>query len=405
MPSLANNASWARGVFVLLIFAFAGLAIGAGGLGLAPLAALGGVGWAVFTLFERRAPRPNAALIAAVAFAAWAGLSFLWSAYDNAEYLLRFATGAPLYVGFFLLCKDLEGPARRLAQGGVLLCVVFSAVFLGLEAAFGGMVTASHREEVDMGQVWRNLGHGLSAWAVIAPSVVVMLLVAKRPLHAATATGLAAAGFAGAIVFGLTSNLAGLIAALGVGLIALFGARTTVAGLGLFAALGVLVAPAIGLCAEYVPAGVRNALPNSWDLRLEAWRASSEMIKHKPLFGWGFDASRATAGEIFHRGETTSVIPLHPHNLGLHAWLELGLVGALLLAAVLVLGSRAIAYAPNLTRRQGVSAAAAGGSYIAMAQISYGMWQEWWLAAIAFAAAAAALAGPSAAERAAGRSA
>jgi O-antigen ligase len=71
-------------------------------------------------------------------------------------------------------------------------------------------------------------------------------------------------------------------------------------------------------------------------------------------------------------------LPLHPHNVPLQAWLELGAPGAILLALVIArlwLGLPARPW-PRLY------AAAVAGSLaaaLAVALGSYGMWQEWWL--------------------------
>ena len=72
-------------------------------------------------------------------------------------------------------------------------------------------------------------------------------------------------------------------------------------------------------------------------------------------------------------------MPLHPHNSALQVWLELGLPGAALFAAFIILLWRAVANAswPPLFK------AAAGGSLLMTFVASfgtYGIWQEWWIA-------------------------
>ena len=97
---------------------------------------------------------------------------------------------------------------------------------------------------------------------------------------------------------------------------------------------------------------------------------------------------RLTLGENFE----FQAIPLHPHSFSMHVWLETGLVGACL-AALAILAAGIIA-----SRTLGHSKAAAAAAVAAMAtvgtiwNVSYGAWQEWWIAAAFTAAAAAALA-------------
>ncbi len=161
-------------------------------------------------------------------------------------------------------------------------------------------------------------------------------------------------------------------------------------------AASILLAPGYGLVARVVPQSVRAPLPDSWALRLEAWSYAAGRIGERPLVGWGFDASRTMTETITFDGADVPAMPLHPHNAGLHLWLETGLVGAALAAALVLAIARAVARAPGLTREQAVAACASAAAYAAMAQASYGVWQEWWVATIAWAAAASALTGPGA---------
>jgi O-antigen ligase len=71
-------------------------------------------------------------------------------------------------------------------------------------------------------------------------------------------------------------------------------------------------------------------------------------------------------------------VPLHPHYLGLQLWLELGAIGAVLAATATMLG--AFALSRSLTRAQTACAAGFVGSYVVFAHISFGAWQEWWIA-------------------------
>jgi O-antigen ligase len=112
------------------------------------------------------------------------------------------------------------------------------------------------------------------------------------------------------------------------------------------------------------------------------WSYAVERIAERPLAGWGLDASRAFSPHI----------QLHPHNGALQVWLELGLPGAVLLALV---------WAQNYRRlgREGrrlVAPATAGSAavYLFFGLVSFGVWQEWWLALGALVAVIAALAEP-----------
>jgi O-antigen ligase len=112
--------------------------------------------------------------------------------------------------------------------------------------------------------------------------------------------------------------------------------------------------------------------------RLQIWSFTGAHIAEQPLLGWGLDSSRAIPGGSSLTPQGVPWLPLHPHNMALQIWLELGLPGALLFAlfvAHLWLGLAT----PRWPR---LFAAAAGGSLAAVLTIglgSYGMWQEWWI--------------------------
>lgn len=137
---------------------------------------------------------------------------------------------------------------------------------------------------------------------------------------------------------------------------------------------------------------VRQFLPASWDARLDIWEFAAQKILQKPFLGWGFDSSR-------HFGKP---IPLHPHNMSIQVGLELGYIGLFLLAAVWVLlilrigrgaqGAPAEAFfelrelskaEASLQTDPRPYALATLSAVFVIAQLSFGIWQEWWLALMA----------------------
>lgn len=111
-------------------------------------------------------------------------------------------------------------------------------------------------------------------------------------------------------------------------------------------------------------------VPASWDHRLNIWAFAANQVLHHALRGWGIDASR-TFGDA---------IPLHTHNAAMQLWLELGAVGAALAAAFFAWVLYRIVGWTEQNRRDGAMAAAAAVSYLVIGGLSFGVWQEWWLA-------------------------
>ncbi|MCK6454718.1 MAG: O-antigen ligase family protein, partial [Alphaproteobacteria bacterium] len=150
-------------------------------------------------------------------------------------------------------------------------------------------------------------------------------------------------------------------------------------------------------------------LPSSWSHRLVIWQFAAERIAERPLFGWGLDASRRMPGgrEVLPwrmdadpnnpEGWMSTVqrMPLHPHSLSLQVWLELGLAGAAILAALLYLLVTRAARAGGAIPAQAANVALVFAA-MAVSNISYGAWQSWWLSTLWLIAAVAVLLTPSA---------
>jgi hypothetical protein len=113
--------------------------------------------------------------------------------------------------------------------------------------------------------------------------------------------------------------------------------------------------------------------------RLEIWSFVGSRIAEKPLLGWGLDSSRAIPGGNEQTPELRPWLPLHPHNAALQMWLELGIVGAALLAIFLARVWLALG-SVRWPRLYNSAAAGATAATLMVALGSYGIWQEWLLA-------------------------
>ena len=117
--------------------------------------------------------------------------------------------------------------------------------------------------------------------------------------------------------------------------------------------------------------------------RLHIWHFSAERIAEKPIAGWGLDTSRIIPGgevEVIHKGAR---MQLHPHNAALQIWLELGIPGALGLTAIVLIALLSARYLPREAKAASFATTAAA---LAIASLSFGIWQHWWLATLALAA-------------------
>ena len=136
---------------------------------------------------------------------------------------------------------------------------------------------------------------------------------------------------------------------------------------------------AAGLAAWLADAMSLHILPLPWQERIHIVAFTLDRVAEQPLFGWGFDASRTISAGIVGPFHGNPALPLHPHSLWLQIWLELGLVGvvlALALVGVIVDRISASRSGPMVV----ATAVATVVSYLVVGNISFGAWQNWWLA-------------------------
>ncbi|MFC7473644.1 O-antigen ligase family protein [Dankookia sp. GCM10030260] len=321
-------------------------------------------GWAAVTALW--APEPLRALGTAVQVGGFVALGAAaaraMAAEDEAakHRLVLVATGG-LVAGLALAALDaLTGHAIRAAVRGLKEVPVTLA--FGLKPAASAM------------GLWLPLvaASGLSRWLrslVLAAGAAVLVLLPGEAAKLAVVAG----GLAGAATW----------------LAPRWAPRLLGAGL----ALAILAMPVVlgPVLAQGVPA---DRIAPSAAHRLLIWDFVIDRIAERPIAGWGMEASREIPGHRdpptlealrrFHLTDpgaalwlpTAKLLPLHPHNGALQLWLELGLPGALLGAALALLLGAAAARSPRPAVATAVLAAAS-----VTAMLSFGAWQEWWVGA------------------------
>jgi O-antigen ligase len=337
-------------------------------------------------------PWPRGTLAwAALGLAALVTISALWAPEPGRVLNLGLRLLAFMALGAMAARVLAETPPERLAPlpwvlaGGVLaggLAALYDdATGNALRAAVRGLQEAHAR-------LFFGLKPAVSVIAVLLP-----LVVFCPRLPRALRLGIAALGLAVAWALPAESARIALMAGLLLGLAAQATGPWLARALGAGLAAGVLLAPAImaGLLAV-MPSLER--LPPSAAHRVLTWEFVVQRIAEKPLLGWGAEASRVMPGgaDTFEADTLTrfgltseasrawfarreaSRLPLHPHNIPLHIWLELGAVGALAGAVLAWAMGAAVASARPLPGATG-----AFGAAIIVGLLSYGAWQEWWI--------------------------
>jgi O-antigen ligase len=115
---------------------------------------------------------------------------------------------------------------------------------------------------------------------------------------------------------------------------------------------------------------------------VEGWAYVTSRIFERPLFGHGFDAVRTFDATQEIRGYDMSLVSLHPHNAGLHIWVETGVVGVGLAVFALILLAREMLAWVGDSRARAIATAGFVIAATVISSVSYGVWQEWWWASL-----------------------
>ena len=350
-------------------------------LGFAPLAALGGL-LTIRGIRVEDEQRPVA--LAILVLVTWALASVLWSPFkpDSIESATaaKLIAQAILYWALFRAGAAASAEARTMALRVLAWGMGGLGLILALEAATGAGIYQALRaaigDPIRPDLAVRNVAQGGFVLAVLTPAAA---LASKRTGCGVWPIVLMAGGIAGASL-----SLAADAPILALVVSVLFGLavyRWPVAAprvLGGMVATLFLAAPGVVWLTRKLGwfQELEASVSLSWSQRMGYWRHATDWIGDHPLRGWGLDASREFAPGII----------LHPHNGALQIWLELGLIGAV---SVAVFWGVLFANLSRPERDPGRAVAAAtAGAYLVFSAVSFGVWQEWWLALGAVAAAA-----------------
>jgi O-antigen ligase len=360
-------------------------------LALVPMAITLALGW-------RAGWRPNLpqspVLLLGLLLMAWGAVTSLWAPEPGRGAMLALTMAAMML---------LAHGAAAAAQGPRLLPWIGFGLVLGLAAAFADWQSGNALRAAVRGlkEVPEALMFGLKPAASLMALLLPIGFALPWPWFARAVLLLAG----GAVLISLPGETARLatIAGLGAALFSLAAPRLGPRLVGAVVALAVLVMP---LLVGFIPKIPSANLPPSAVHRLVIWDFAATRIAEKPLAGWGMEASRALPGGRARPDAATldrlnitnpaqreflalahvEVMPLHPHNGALQLWLELGGIGALIGAAlILLLGFAASrSAAPAVGAGMLASAAVTG-------MLSFGLWQAWWVASLLLAMVALAL--------------
>jgi len=349
--------------------------------GFAALVAILGVG---ALAFQGRTAPANLGVAILLCLVAWAAISMTWSPaspahpnfrdYREIEPLtgVKLVFELALYGAFVFGMQSItpQTAARASLFLSAALAVLVAAVtveFFDGAAVYQAIKAAVH-EKMRPDFATRNVARGCYVVAVLFWPATLRL---RRALIPALAALLAAGFLMGALAFRVDAPVLALVlsslafaAVYAFGVLAVWGVLACAV---IYFACAPLVA---ALATSHSPALASSIAKQSWQARVEIWHFASAQIIQNPLRGWGLEASRAWPGQI----------PMHPHNAALQIWLELGATGAVFAALFWAWLFTRIAEGVRQDKTMGAAACASAVAYLTIGALSFGVWQEWWLA-------------------------
>ncbi|MBO6783670.1 MAG: O-antigen ligase family protein [Alphaproteobacteria bacterium] len=320
----------------------------------------------------------------------WGAASWLWSV----------APARTLYTGSRLIllaacllvlldaARNLDPAGQRRFNfwlvGGTVVGLVLLALFILTNGAFAAWIGLTIRESHELERFNRTAGVlAIFVW----PVALVIAQLFGRYVAAVTLLLATLALFALAPSTPLFAFLAGLVAFGLAWVSATWAKRLLIAGFAISVAIVPFLDTIVPLANTFLIENVDG--PNSEVHRFLIWQFAAERILDQPLFGWGLDTARAVPGGdaqlfMFQFGDNPTMgqaMPLHPHNALMQIWLELGVVGLAIAAALFAL---IVVSIPERRGNRAMPAAALAtlASAFAIAQLSFGIWQGWWMATL-----------------------
>lgn len=376
-------------------------------LSMAPLILMAALGVGIFAFLEHRG----------IAFLGWPtllplGLVIIWGAVSSVwsinprgslltalQLLGMFTSGAVLIGGVGRVSGAEAARIGRWLVTGMSIALAVYAVEIFFDSPIQSLIRV-HGQSAE--GIYSPFNRGLCVLVLLLSPAAIMLrrggnLLLSIALLAAT-LAIVSAYFGGSVALAVAcAVVAGLLAALG--------GRPLIRLIGWLVAALILLAPFVAreaLTPSVMEAVGKQVSSISIMHRLVIWRFVGTHALERPLTGWGLDAARVfpenkTKVPVTTRScqppcvGTVEQLPLHAHNMMLQWWLELGLPGALLGAAVLL---RLFHIIPRQTSDRLEQSLLVGQltAAVVIAGLSYGAWQSWWLATFLLAVAFSALA-------------
>ncbi len=343
-------------------------------------------------------PLPRAAA-AGLLFAVWIAVTGLWSPTPGAP---KLALGLTVFTlsGGALVYEAARASAPRVRRMAALYAgaVTAAAGALLFEGLTGGLLRSLVPPTDQSPLRWKDLTALARGVTLVAPlafpaAAILWAMTRRRAVAAAPILFVLLAS----TQFTVATNVVALLFAASAGAAALWRGRATLIALGALVLGALLLAPLFAFApADAVLNAETALLPPSWAQRVNLWKEAADRIIGGCFWaGCGADYTRAWAAGAAMIDVPGSPIPLkeapiHPHNIFLQIWLELGILGVVTMAAAMACAMQRLLAVSAQRIPTAAIAAIIGAAYISF-MFEASLWQAWRVALLSLAAFGASL--------------
>lgn len=332
--------------------------------------------------------RPRLYMVTLLGFFVIAAVSLTWSPYQTP--LFDFSNGAAFSevprIGLLIVAAGalIAATAALSSNAARLIGYVATIAFIA-QVVIVVVLTIFERQAIEFFYPGRpddegvqNISRNCLIMAAALPFLAISLLEGRRrALGIALVTVLFAAEAAVLVKREVHAGLLAILAAALCYAVVRFAPRQGFRIIGGMIAVTIMSAP---LLFQLVTAGANAATAtDSAGYRQAIWARVLEIIHQNPLLGQGVGALRSYQERIPEGVFADQlVIPNHAHNMLLQLWAEMGLAGAALLSATILLAAFRLPK-PLEFGRAGPRAATLVGVAMAIGVVSFDLWNPgWW---------------------------
>jgi O-antigen ligase len=370
------------GIVIIIAAALIGPICGLDPLGLAPLLhALGLFSLIAYRIDHDRWPIPDRALTIAVCMLlAWIAASCFWAeaknaAWDKLPELIAIAASALIVP---VAIRDMPLAYAAKAQRTLLISLAVGLALMLGDIALGNPIKHMYKP-------WPIIPINAYDREIVCFSLFVWpvaLVIFNKRLRCSSIILLVVSTVA--TLFSQShSAMVGMLLGLGVFALGWIVPKIIARSLSAISAIGFAAAVPLGLAMRRWGLDQNPKLQFSFRHRIQIWHFTAERVLHWPLRGLGLEGSRAIPTADLAPGFLplgNDVPALHPHDMFLQIWLELGGIGAI---AALYFMIRLFEATGKQTAPAKIFGLAAAAAALAIASFAFGIWQGWWLSCLA----------------------